>query len=73
MTVSRVNGDEVEETKRTIEFAAEYNHVAIPMIHPITTEGDRITPDQFRDLLEFIADRDLKVVSASTLWDDVIQ
>lgn len=73
MTVSRVNGDEVERTKRTIEFAAQYNHVAVPMIHPITTEGDRITPAQFRDLLQFIDDLNVEVVSASTLWDDVIR
>ncbi len=72
MTVSRVNGDEVERTKRMIRLAAEYNHVAIPMFHPITTEGDRITPKQFRDLMQFIADIDVEVVSASTLWDDVV-
>ena len=73
MDVSRVNGDDVERTKRMIELAAEYNHVAIPMIHPITTEDGRITPDQFRDLMQFIADSDVEVVSASTLWDDVIE
>ena len=73
MTVSRVNGDEVKRTKRMIEFAAEYNHVAIPMIHPITTEDGRITPEGFRDLMQFIEDSDVEVVSASTLWDDVIE
>lgn len=73
MTVSRVNGDEVEETKRTIEFAAAYNQVAVPRFHPITTDEGRISPDAFHELMEFIDETDVEVVSASTLWDDVIR
>lgn len=70
-TVSRVNGDDVEKTKRMVEFAAEFDQVAVPMYHEIGP--DHISPDEFRDVMAFIDEQDVEVVTASTLWDDVVR
>ncbi|MFB6142872.1 MAG: polysaccharide deacetylase family protein [Halorientalis sp.] len=73
MTVSRVNGDDVEKTKRMIAFAAEFDQVAVPMYHPVGPDPDHVSPDAFRDVMAFIDRQDVEVVTASTLWNDVVR
>lgn len=75
LTVSRVDGDDVENSKRAIERAAEYGRTAVVMYHPVGTDdratrpANHITRDEFRRVLAFVDDLDIEVVTASDLWE----
>jgi peptidoglycan/xylan/chitin deacetylase (PgdA/CDA1 family) len=69
LTVTRVDGNDVERTKRLIEFAAEYRTLAVPMYHPIGT-SDAVSAGAFAEVVELVDELDLSVVTASELWDD---
>lgn len=76
LTLNRVNGQDVERTKRLLEFAAEYRTLAVPMYHRLRAHpevGEDVA--SAADLREVVAHADslgLTVLTASDLWDDVL-
>lgn len=70
LTVSRVDGDDVEDSKRVIERAAEYGRTAVVMYHPVGADDDHhVSGGQFEEVLEFVDGLDIDVVTASDLWE----
>lgn len=67
LTVSRVDGDDVKDSKRVIERAAEYDRTAVVMYHPIGADG-HVSVGEFENVLAFVDDLDVEVVTASDLW-----
>jgi peptidoglycan/xylan/chitin deacetylase (PgdA/CDA1 family) len=72
LSVSRVNGDNVERTRKMIDYALEYNQVAVVMYHPIGTSDRRVSAEQFEATLQYLDDNDASVVTASHLWDEIL-
>ncbi|WP_266075876.1 polysaccharide deacetylase family protein [Haladaptatus caseinilyticus] len=62
--VSRVNGKDVEETKRFIDYAAEYGQLVVPLFHEV---GNDISERDFEALLKYVDEQDVEVVTASDL------
>lgn len=67
LLVDRVNGDDVPRTKRAIADAANGGGTAAIMYHTVGANDGRVTTAEFRETMEYIAGRDVQVVSASTL------
>jgi peptidoglycan/xylan/chitin deacetylase (PgdA/CDA1 family) len=73
LTVSRVNGDDVERTKRMIDCAAAFDQVAVVMYHGIRTGEPYISTDRFEETLRYVAASDVSVITASELVDEVVR
>jgi len=72
LSVSRVNGDDVERTRKVVDFALEYNQVAVVVYHPIGVGATHVSEAAFEETLQSLADRRANVVTASHLWDEVV-
>lgn len=68
MTVSRVNGDDLETTDHILQMAKKYRQIAVVMFHTIDGGGGRITSGEFRKTMERIDELGLRVLTASDLW-----
>lgn len=63
----RVNGDEVERTKRAVAEAAETDGTVVVMYHTVGADNDRVTTAGFRETMAYVERRDVRVVPASAL------
>jgi peptidoglycan/xylan/chitin deacetylase (PgdA/CDA1 family) len=63
----RVNGDEVERTKRAVAEAAETDGTVVVMYHTVGADNDRVTTTGFRETMAYIERQDVRVVPASAL------
>jgi peptidoglycan/xylan/chitin deacetylase (PgdA/CDA1 family) len=63
----RVNGDEVERTKRAIAEVAETDGTVVVMYHTVGAENDRVTTAGFRETMAYVEQQDVRVVPASAL------
>lgn len=61
-------GDEGEATTSHVDHAAEYGQLAVLHFEDIGADG--MSEDEFEDLLEYIDDADVDVVTASELLED---
>ncbi len=64
--VSRVNGKEIEETKRYIDYAADNGQLVVPLFHEISGDGN-VSESDFEHLLKYVEKKDVNVVTASDL------
>ncbi|WP_227355244.1 polysaccharide deacetylase family protein [Haladaptatus salinisoli] len=62
--VSRVYGKDVAVVKEFVDYAAEYGQYVVPLFHEVGTGGD-IGEGEFEELLRYVKERDVKVVTAS--------
>lgn len=69
MTVGRVNGDNLEETRRMLELAKKHRMICPIMYHTIDGGGNRISAAEFEETMQFIDDLGLPVITASELWE----
>lgn len=69
LIIPRVNGDEVEATKRAIDEAAAENRVLAIMYHTVGLGNDRISETAFRETMARIESKGdaLQVITPSTL------
>lgn len=67
LLVSRVNGDDVARTKRAIADAADSGETVAVMYHTVGANDGRVTAAGFRETMEYVAEQDVQVVSASEL------
>lgn len=72
--IGRFDGYDPEDVTEYVDFAAKYNQLTVPMWHTIGEQGDQvggeevdITVEQFEDLLQYIEDADVEVVTLSDL------
>lgn len=72
--VGRFDGYNPEDVREYVDLAAKYNQLAIPMWHTIGEEGEQvgdddvdITVEEFEELLQYIDDADVEVVTLSDL------
>lgn len=68
MTISRVNGDDVDDAKNVLDKAAQFNQTAVLMYHTVGT--NRISEADFRSTIAYIDSLGLDVVTPSTLWEE---
>lgn len=66
LTIGRVDGENLEDTRTMVSFAAEHRQLAVVMYHRIGT--DRLSVSDFERTLEFIDRADVTVMTASDLW-----
>ncbi len=70
--LSRVNGHALDAIPELLDLAADYNQVLVTAVHGVgVTDSDLndITEAEFETLLDEIESRDLKVITASELFD----
>ncbi|QLD87498.1 polysaccharide deacetylase family protein [Natronomonas salina] len=69
--VGRIDGTSVEAVKNSVDLAEKYNQLVAPMWHSIGDNGEDfdISEDDYRELLEYIDDADVDVVTMSDLVD----
>ncbi|PSQ24109.1 hypothetical protein BRD01_04840 [Halobacteriales archaeon QS_8_65_32] len=67
LSIGRVQGDDVERSKRMIDLAAEYNDLAVIMYHTIS-DDDRIGESAFRDVMAYVDRADVDVITPTDLW-----
>jgi len=68
MVVGRVDGTDLESTKRAIELADEYDETLTIMYHDVG-EGSKLSRDSFVDTLDAIEASGLEVTTATGLWE----
>lgn len=66
--VSRVNGKNLDVTKRYVDNAAEYGQLVVPLFHEVGTDGE-ISEADFESLLQYVEKQDVNVITASQLID----
>lgn len=66
--VSRVNGKNLTETKRYVDYAADYGQLVVPLFHEIG-EGGRVSEADFESLLQYVDEKNLNVITASQFLD----
>jgi len=71
LTMTRVSGDDTEAAKRTSDFATEYSRAAAIVFDTIGVSESAITVDELRDLLGYVDDADVDVITASDLWSSI--
>jgi len=71
-TISRVDGDSVETSKRMIDPTARYNLLTVLMFHRIGTSEDRVSTAEFRSVVEHVDDADVDVITATELWENYL-
>lgn len=69
LTVSRVNGDDLDATNRVLQLAKRHRQIAVVMYHTIGGGGDRISVAEFEETMARIDDLGLRVLTASDLWE----
>ena len=69
LSVSRVNGVDLEMTKRTVELAQKYRQVVPIMYQTVGDSTDHVTTEAFDEMMQFVDDLGIPVVTASDLWD----
>lgn len=72
--VGRFDGYDPEDVTEYVDLAEKYNQLTIPMWHSIGEEGEEVdgeevdvTVEQFEELLQYIDDADVEVVTLSDL------
>lgn len=68
-TIGRIDGYDPDTVKRFVDLAATYKQACIPLWHVIGEAYDdhEITVDEYEDLLAYIDDADVRVVTQSEL------
>ncbi len=66
--VARMNGKNLDITKRYIDFAAEYGQLTVPLFHEVGSGGE-ISESDFESLLQYVEKKDIDVITASQLLD----
>ena len=69
LSVSRVNGADLETTKQTVELAQKYRQVVPIMYRTVGDSTDHVTTAAFEETMQFIDDLGVPVVTMSDLWD----
>ncbi len=69
--VGRTDGDDVQKAKEALDFAAQYNQLAVLMYHDVTGEGRSVSPAAFAETIDYIDELGLDVVTASSYWDSI--
>lgn len=72
LTVNRVDGNDVEQVRRTLELAAEYRTLAVPTYYTIDGD-DTVSTSEFREVVEYADELGLASVTPSGLWDGIAQ
>jgi len=71
LSIGRVHGDEVEQSKRMIDLAAAYGDLVVLMYHTIGSDDDRIGESEFRDVMAHIDRADVDVITPTDLWESL--
>ncbi|MCO8247035.1 MULTISPECIES: polysaccharide deacetylase family protein [unclassified Haladaptatus] len=66
--VSRVNGKDLDVTKRYVDYAAEYGQLVVPLFHAIG-DGGEISESDLESLAQYVQGKDVDVITASDLLD----
>lgn len=68
LTASRGNGANLERAKQMVQLGALYNDLQIYTFHDIGSEGNlSMSPREFEELVAFIADQEVDVVTVSQI------
>ncbi|WP_101295343.1 polysaccharide deacetylase family protein [Halegenticoccus soli] len=69
-TISRILGRDPQGTRRITNLAAEFNQLAVVTYHDIGNGQDfETSPDDFRNVVNHVANKDVDVVAPSALLD----
>lgn len=71
LSIGRVHGDEVDESKRMIDLAAAYGDLVVLMYHTIGADDDRISEREFREVMRHIDRADVDVITPTDLWESL--
>jgi len=69
--VGRTDGDDVKTAKQALDFAAQYNQLAVLMYHDVTGEGRSVSPAAFAETIDYVDELGLDVVTASSYWESI--
>lgn len=67
LITGRIQGDDPDLVKQSIDFAAQYNQLAVLMYHSIGS-ADWISESDFEDIISYINRADIDVITTSDLW-----
>lgn len=75
LIIPRVNAGNLENSKRMIDFAEQYNQVCVLMYHQISDVDRSIqaTESQLKEVLEHVANADVDVLSVPEYYDEIFQ
>ena len=67
--IGRIDGNDPETVKQYVDLAEKYNQLVAPLWHSIGDDPEEftITPDEYRNLLEYIDAADVEVATVSDL------
>ncbi len=71
LSVSRVNGDDINRTYQMIDYAARFNQITVVMYHDIGDRGPHVSASEFEETLQYIDDADVSVITPSKLVDEI--
>jgi peptidoglycan/xylan/chitin deacetylase (PgdA/CDA1 family) len=71
LTLTRVSGDDPEAARRAVDFAVEYDRTAAIVYHTIEDSEGSIDREEFRNFVEYVADADASVLTASEFWSNI--
>lgn len=69
LSVSRVNGADLETTKQTVELAQKYRQVVPIMYQTVGDSTDHVTTGTFEETMQFVDDLGVPVITTSDLWE----
>lgn len=72
--IGRYSGRDLEDVRKHVGFAEEYNQASIILWETIGDDPDEfdITEDEFREILDFIDEADVEVVTMSDILDNAV-